>query len=345
MLLMVVYCTPEFLQFTVPMSVMMAVLLTFLRMAVDNEIIAVKAGGGNIYHLLAPVLLFSLLGFALTITVTVYGLVWGNDSYERLIVDIAARSADASLKEGTFNDSIDGVMFYVNKIDIKNKILYDVFIEDSRNENNRSTIIAPKGKRFTNKENTLFTLRLFNGVINKVNIDDKSVNTISFDTYDLELNLHKETQKQDEKSKSRKAKTIGELKAFIEESKELSGQRTAEMEIHKRFALPFACIALGLLAMPLGLKSAFSRKTSGLGLGLTCFLLYYFLMGTGMSCGKNGLLPPAAGIWLPDIIMMIIGIVFLVRVAKEKPVGFGYGIIAGLTGRVYRRLFRTQDDE
>ena len=48
--LLILYYTPEFLQYTIPMSVMMAVLLTFLKMASDNEIIAIKAGGGNIWH-------------------------------------------------------------------------------------------------------------------------------------------------------------------------------------------------------------------------------------------------------------------------------------------------------
>lgn len=337
-LLLILYCTPEFLQFTIPMSIMMAVLLTFLRMSVDNEIIAVKAGGGNIYHLVFPVFLFCFLGFVFTFMITVYGLVWGHDSYEKLVVEIASKSADASLKEGAFNDKIDGIMFYVNKIDIKKKILYDVFIDDSRNEKNQSTIIAPKGKHFVSSDNSSVKLRLFNGVINKVNIQDKSVNTISFDTYDIEIDLKKKDKKGSGKNKSKKAKTIAELKQYIKTIKDESGKRTSIMEIHKRFALPVACFSLGLLAMPLGLKSAFSKRSSGLGLGLACFLFYYFLLGTGLSCGKNGLLPPALSIWIPDIIMAIIGLIFLVRIAKEKTIGFGFGYIATIFRSVLNNI-------
>ncbi len=337
MLLLVIYCMPEFLQFTIPMSVMMAVLLTFLRMAADNEVIAVKAGGGNVNHLIFPVLLFSFIGFAVTLIITVYGLVWGNDSYERLVVDMASKSADAALKEGVFNEFADGLMLYVNKIDIKNKLLYDIFIDDSRNEKNSVTTIAPKAKRFMSKDNSSITLRLFNGVTNKVNIDDKSVSTISFGVSDFEIPL-KTKEKDVNTNKSRKAKNIKELRAFAATTKDEVDSRNAQMEIHKRFALPVACLALGLLAMPMGLKSAFSKRTSGLGLGLLCFLLYYFLLGTGLSCGKNGVLSPAVGIWMPDIIMTLIALIFLIRVSKEKSVGFGFGFIAGQFRSLYSKI-------
>ncbi len=326
-LLLLLYCTPEFLQFTIPMSIMMSVLLTFLRMAADNEIIAVKAGGGNIYHLLAPVLLFSFFGFICTFIITVYGLSWGNISYEKLAMEVASKSADASLKEGAFNDSLDGVMFYVNKIDVKNKMLYDVFINDSRDEKSQSTVIAPRGKRFSNKEGTSVILRLYNGVINNVDLEDKSVNTINFDTYDVEVDLKQEDGSRSERKNDIKKSTNKELIDLINTTDDEKSIRNATMALHKRFSLPAACFALGLLAMPLGLKSAFSKRSSGLGLGLTCFLFYYFLLGTGLSCGKSGLLSPAFAMWLPNLVMGFLGLIFLVRVAREKSVGIGIGYL------------------
>ena len=55
------FTMPFFLQFIITMSVMMAVLLTFLKMSTDNEIIALKAGGVSLYRLLPPVFLFERL--------------------------------------------------------------------------------------------------------------------------------------------------------------------------------------------------------------------------------------------------------------------------------------------
>ena len=54
-LLLLTYAMPYFLQFVIPMSVMISVLLTFLRMSADMEIVALKAGGVSIYRLLPAV--------------------------------------------------------------------------------------------------------------------------------------------------------------------------------------------------------------------------------------------------------------------------------------------------
>ena len=65
-LLLLLYSMPFFLAFITPMSVMMAVLLTFLRMSGDNELVALQACGMNPRRFLIPVFVFCLLGWLLT---------------------------------------------------------------------------------------------------------------------------------------------------------------------------------------------------------------------------------------------------------------------------------------
>ena len=72
--LMLTYSMPFFLAYIVPMSVMMSVLLTFLRLSSDNEIVALKASGVSLYHLLPPVILFSVLNALLTAYMAIYGM-------------------------------------------------------------------------------------------------------------------------------------------------------------------------------------------------------------------------------------------------------------------------------
>ncbi|MBU1172663.1 MAG: LPS export ABC transporter permease LptF [Proteobacteria bacterium] len=324
--LLVIYSMPEFLKFTIPMSVMMGVLLTFLKMASDKEIIAIKAGGCSIYHLMAPVFLFCLIGFAMTFGLSVYGLSWSKNAYKDLVAEMMSQSADAAIKERVFNDHLPGIVFYVNTVDVKNKMLLDVFIEDSRNEKNKSTVVAPRGKRFVTPENSdSFTLRLFDGMIIRVKPEDFSVNTIRFDTYDITIPIEKAKNKPVSTVKDQDEMSVSELKAYIRDAKISDELRNAAiMDLHEKFSIPFACFTLGLLAMPMGLKSAFSRKSSGLGLGLACFLAYYALMGLGWSGGKSSLFPPYFGMWMPNIIMGVFGLYMLLRVAKEKPIGLEF---------------------
>lgn len=324
--LLVVYSMPEFLKFTIPMSVMMGVLLTFLKMASDKEIIAIKAGGCSIYHLMAPVSLFCVMGFAMTFVMSVYGSGWGKNAYESLVNEVMAQSADAAVKERMFTDDIPGIVFYVNNVDVKKKLLLDVFIEDSRNPKNKSTVVAKRGRRFASPDNPdVFILRLYDGMVMRVDPDDFSVNTIDFDTYDISIPIEKKQPAETKRNKRQDEMTLDELRAYINDTSIKQERRNAAiMELHEKYALPFACLTLGLLAMPMGLKSAFARTSSGLGLGLACFLAYYALMGFGWSGGKSGLLPPVLGMWLPNIIMASFGLFMLLRVAKEKPIGLEF---------------------
>ena len=46
---MILYQTPYFLIFVIPLSIMITVLLTFLRLSSENEILALKSGGISLY--------------------------------------------------------------------------------------------------------------------------------------------------------------------------------------------------------------------------------------------------------------------------------------------------------
>jgi lipopolysaccharide export system permease protein len=81
---MILYQTPYFLIFVIPLSIMITVLLTFLRLSSENEILAIKSSGISLYTLLTPVLAFCLIGSILTIFMTFYGQSWGRSALREL---------------------------------------------------------------------------------------------------------------------------------------------------------------------------------------------------------------------------------------------------------------------
>ncbi len=322
---MIVYSIPYFLVFIIPLSVMMSVLLTFLRMSADNEILALKAGGVSIYRLIFPVLCFCFIGALFTSSMTVFGLPWGRKSFKQMVSDVASSSIDIGLKERTFNDSFDGVMLYVTNIDIKTKTLIDIFIEDQRSEDMLSTVVAPRGKLFSDPEKKLFQLRLFDGVINQVSLKNRSANTLQFDKYDINLDIKQGLSGLSARSTDEKAMWISELREFIKSSAE-NGEfyHKAVLELHKKFSMPVACLVLGFLAFPLGLQTKGAKQSFGLGLGLLFFLLFYLLLSAGKVYGEAGLLSPAIGMWAPNIFMAGMAIYLLKRAGKENPFKYSF---------------------
>jgi lipopolysaccharide export system permease protein len=299
----------------------------------DNEITALKAGGVSVYALLPPVLIFSVIAGLLTGFMTIYGLPKGRLALKKLVYDVAVSNLDIGLKERTFNDSFKGVMLYVNRMDKRSKELQDIFIEDQRSKGVVTTVVAPQGRLFSDPAALAYQLRLFNGTINQVDLQSRSAQAIRFDTYDINLNLNRTITPEADGPRDEEEMGLGELRNYLRNRQQKDARYyLALMEWHKKFSLPFACLALGVLAVPLGIKSQASRQSFGVGLGLIFFLLYYILLSIGWVFGEAGIYPPLVGMWLPNVVMGGLGVFMLVRAVQERPI-----VPAGLGRLVVRK--------
>lgn len=334
--LMLAYSMPYFLVYIIPMSVMMSVLLTFIRMAGDNEITALKAGGVSLYQLMPPPLVFSLLCAGLTAFMAIYGMPWGASSYKTLALEVAQSNFSLGLKEKQFNDSFEGVTFYVNHINTKERRLQDIFIEDERKAGISSTVVAPRGRMFAGEDKYSFVLRLYQGTINQVNLDQRSAHTIRFDTYDLNLDLKNAVADVRRGRKDEKEMTYAEMsRALGQQEKGSPRYYKLLLEFHKKFSIPVASIALAILAVPLGVRSVTSRRSAGLGIGLFAFLVYYVLLSAGLVFGEAGVVPPALAMWAPNGIMGAAGVYLTYKAANDQPIW-----VSQVTGRAVSRLLR-----
>ncbi|MGD9227100.1 MAG: LPS export ABC transporter permease LptF [Desulfobacterales bacterium] len=318
-LLMILYQIPFLLIFVIPLSVMITVLLTFLRLSNENEILALKTGGISIYALLAPVLAFCFIGFVVTLVMSVYGQPRSRFALKELTRQIVSSNITIGLKERVFNASFGNVVIYVNKIDPKSRMLFDVFIEDNRQPDRINTVVAPRGEIFDEPENAISHLRLFNGSIHQTDLKEKTASSIQFERYDISLPVDRSPSQKYSKPKRPKEMNTGYLNRFVKSSNaEDDRYFRARLELHRRFAIPFGCFALGLLAVPLGVQSKSAKRSFGLFLGLAFYLFYYLLMSIGKIYGETGAYPPAIGMWLPNFVMGGLGLYFLIRTANER---------------------------
>ena len=314
-----VLSTPFFFMFVIPMSVMMAILLTFLRMSSDNEIIAMKTSGINLYRLLPPVFLFCFGGYMLTFCMSAYGAPNAEQAIRNLTFKILTQNLDIGLKARTFNDNFKDVMLYINDIDMKNKLLIDVFIEDKRKKDLVTTVVAPRGKLYSEDGDLVYHLRLFDGRINQVRLENRSAHSITFDTYDIRLDLQSALATAKKPAKRWKEMTLPELHQFRKDHSDHWQINNIQVRFHKILAMPFACFALGILAVPLGIQARSERPSLGLVVGLFFFLVYYLLLSAGHVFGEGGRISPLMAMWAPNAVMSCLGVFMLVGSARERP--------------------------
>jgi lipopolysaccharide export system permease protein len=88
-------------------------------------------------------------------------------------------------------------------------------------------------------------------------------------------------------------------------------RRVFEIQWHKILASSLACIAMFLIGAPLG---AIIKK-GGLGVpflvSILFFIIYYLLTMAGEKWAKQGIIAVPAGVWAADVILFIIGLIFL----------------------------------
>lgn len=319
--LLLAYTMPFFLQFVIPMSVMLSVLLTFLRMSGDMEIVALKAGGVSVYWLLPPVLTFGLLGALLTAYMAIFGLPTGRKATKLLLYEVAANNVDLGLKPRQFIDTFKDVVLYIHEIDTASKELKDVFIEDHRSSRMVSTVIAPRGIISMDRSQLVINLRLFQGAIHQVDLGEGRANTLNFETYDIRLDLRRNLAELTQGPEHVEEMSLVRLYETINDKTKTGADHYKPlMEWHKKFSLPVASLALALLAMPLGIRARSSRRAYGVGLGLLFFLLYYIMLSIGWVLGESGAYPPQIGMWVPNVVSVGIGMVLLVRTVNERPI-------------------------
>jgi lipopolysaccharide export system permease protein len=233
-------------------------------------------------------------------------------------MELAQSHVDAVIKERTFIDSFQGLTLYVNKVNLRQRTLTDVFIEDERNKGIANIIVAPSGRIFSEPHKQIIRLQLLNGSINQVDLARQSAHAIAFASYEMNLDLKAMMAESVSKRKPIEEMGVAELKRYIQTTpKEDKTYYKALMKFHEKFALPFACFTLGLVAMPLGMQARRGKRSMGTVLGIILFLSYYILLSVGWSFGESGALSPVVGMWTPNAVMGAVGIFLLARMAGK----------------------------
>jgi lipopolysaccharide export system permease protein len=318
-LMLILFISPSFLIFTIPMAFLLGTLLSFGRLSGDSEITAFKASGVSLYQLFLPISILSMIAYLLTSFLVFYGLPWGNRGFIATIYLIAQSKADIEIKERVFNDVFDGLVVYVDKVPIQGKRMEGVLIYDERDKEKVNTIFAKEGFLNSDTKSQEVVLRLLSGDIHRFEPKTKVYQKMKFDTYDLKLELGKTFAAMGKKLKEHEM-SIDEIKEKIEKMKQKGEDTTGrEVELQKRYAIPFACIVFGLIGVPLGIQPRRSGRSYGFILSIFIILTYYISLTASEILAIKKTFPPFLAGWAPNLLFFGLGIYLLVKAANESP--------------------------
>jgi len=318
-LMLLLFISPSFLIFTIPMAFLLGTLLCFGRLSGDSEITAFKASGMSLYQLFLPVSIFSIITYLLTTFLVFYGLPWGNKGFKATLYLITQSKADIEIKERVFNDAFDGLVVYVDKVPIQGKKMEGIMIYDERDKENVNTIFAREGFLTSNPKSQELILRLLRGDIHRFEQKTNVYQKIQFDAYDLRLELAKSFAALGKKLKEHEM-SIEDIKVKIDKKKKTGEDTTPqEVELHKRYAIPFACIVFGLIGVPLGIQPRRSGRSYGFILSILIILAYYISLTASEILAMRKTMPAFLASWSPNFLFGGLGVYLLIKAANESP--------------------------
>lgn len=323
----IIFCMlPQVILFSLPVACLMSVMLAFVRLASDNEIIALNASGVSLYQLLPPVIIFSLVCCVSAGFLAIYGVPWGNRSLKDYELGIIKSKTNLTVKERVFYEPIDKLVFYVSSYSTREKEMRDVLVVDRRDEKTINTIVAEKGMIITGRIPNTIDIRFVNAAIF---VDDKdnitSRKTVKLPEFVMSIDLGDIASKIAAREKKPNELYIRELISGLKEKNVKPSQKT-EMEIllYGMFSMPLAIFVLGIIGASLGSHVKARGRTAGIMISLFVFIIYYIsLMGSQYLC-EMGLVAPFIGVWVPVLLLLAISTFLLTEVKRYGVFRFFY---------------------
>ncbi len=171
---------------SVPMSLLISSVMTFGRMAQQNEITALKSAGVNLYNIIKPAILFgSLVGIGLCLFNN-FILPEMNYNARLLARDIYKKKPELSIEPGYFVDMIPQYTMIVKEMDGKD--FKDVKIFSKNQKSEQTTIYANQGS--LSSDGNMITIDLIDGEIHEIDLSDYDYyRKIKFKTHQIMISM------------------------------------------------------------------------------------------------------------------------------------------------------------
>lgn len=308
------FLVPALLTYTMPIAVLVAILLSLGRLSSDNEIVAIRASGVSILRLIIIPLL--IVGLILSLILVVFNdriVPYVHFASRRTLNSIGVKNPAAALEAGTFINAFDKYVLFIYHID--GNQLHQVRIYEPQPEDKPCrTIIAKRGEFVSLEDKKMVKLKLINGTSDELNPSNPTkFYKLNFKT--LFLNLNMAESRQGEIDKKPKDMTFRELDQEITKF-QTAGIETFPLiaELHKRIALAFSVIVFILLGTSLAMLTRRREKSINFSLAFGIAGIYYLLLLAGNALALQGYLWPALAMWLPNLILGIIGLYLAIKI-------------------------------
>ncbi|TAL25357.1 MAG: YjgP/YjgQ family permease [Nitrospirae bacterium] len=303
----ILYLQPPMLILTLPMSLLVATLITYGRLNADNELVILRASGMPFKVMVMPVFWVGISCFFAGLLVSFYLGPGSMVKLRKTISGVITQRAPAAIEAGVFATLFkDMVLFVKEKPDVNS--MKEIFIYDERNKKEPKVLMAKEG-RISNIDASDVSFYLKDGYMHIANMNSST--EIFFEGYHLSLNFAADPP-------VRKNSELTPFELFRDAGKASPTDAVPLfLELHRRLSLPSVCLILMLLGPSLSLLAGKTGRLGGLTIGLFVFAAFYILLIYGENLARTGKISHYIGAWSPTFILGVFA-VWMFREESKK---------------------------
>jgi LPS export ABC transporter permease LptF/LPS export ABC transporter permease LptG len=303
---LLLWALPGVLSFTIPIALLIGILIGLGGLSSDSELIAMNALGMGPRRLLIP-----LGGLAATAALaTLCMTLWLSPlavSKSRVVSE-QLRSSQASfqVQPRVFDERFPRLVLYVQDISAAATHWRGIFLAESQSEDVARLTVASDAIVVANRDQGKIELHLRDGITHEsspARPDEYSIS--AFGRRDLSVAVTNQAG-------ARVLEPVNaerSLRSLL--AQQGSNALQARVEFHRRLALPGACLAMALMAIPLAARPRRGSRAAGLLLSLLLICGYYVVFTVGTGLARDGTLPTWLGVWSANIAAAIAGLAML----------------------------------
>jgi LPS export ABC transporter permease LptG/LPS export ABC transporter permease LptF len=292
-----VYTTPQYLYYIVPLSVLLASLVTVAMLTKNSELVVMKACGISLYRVAVPMVAGAVAAgsFLFTLEQTVLGPANRRAQAIRHVLNGGSPETFDVLNRRWVMGR-DGAVYHYNYFDPRERRFSGLWVYEFDEGMHRIT-------RRTFAENARFAEATWQVERGWMRMFDASGESASFTEFasvqrPLEPPEHFSTDPPDPEFMS-----FTQLRAYTEQLAQ-SGfdvvrQRVA---LYRKLSFPFVTIVMTLIAVPFAVTIGRSGAMAGIGVGIGIAIAYWTAILFFAAMGSGGLLTPMLAAWAPNLL-------------------------------------------
>ncbi len=315
---------PEFIAYALPISLLLAVLLTYGRLSSDSELVALQACGVSLYRLIVPGLALSLVVTAITFAFTEFVVPSANYRATSILVEYINEEHPFWQTKDIFYPDYEEVklangetirrlrnLFYAERFDGKKMKSLTVlqWLGQSLDQ-----IVISDAATWNSSQHTW---DFFNGAIYKLAPDASYRDALLFKYQ--QISLPKAPFDFALQGRDPYEMNIAQSREYIKILKLSGNEKTLmyfQVRMQQKLAFPFICLVFGLVGSILGVRPQHMSRATSFGLSIAIIFAYYMLAFLIGSLGMVGVLSPVMAGWLPNLLGLGLGVLLLSKFSR-----------------------------